>query len=119
MMSTIPKNQGRGEAERRAALMHQMQFLGQMASTETALFHHAVASKFGLTVTDTKTVSILMQEGPTTPSHLAQRLSLTPGAVTSVVDRLEKAKLAQRVSDPNDRRKVIVKANLKKIQGMR
>jgi DNA-binding MarR family transcriptional regulator len=36
------------------------------------------------------------------------RLHVTSGAVTGVVDRLEKSGLARRVADPADRRRVIV-----------
>src|SRR5271155_5123972 len=91
----------------RKALSEQLQFLGQMASTETAFFHHAAAAKNGLTITDSKTISALMQEGPMTAGQLAIRLNLTTGAITSVIDRLEKANLAVRVADPADRRKVV------------
>jgi DNA-binding MarR family transcriptional regulator len=89
-----------------------------MASTETALFHQAAAAKSGLSLTDAKTVSTLIQEGPQTAGQLAIRLSLTTGAVTSVIDRLEKVKLVKRVADPKDRRKVIVTVNPEKLEAM-
>jgi DNA-binding MarR family transcriptional regulator len=98
------------EPEHRKALMNQMQFLGQMSSTETALFHQTAAAKLGLGITDMKTVSTLLQEGPMTAGQLAQRLNLTTGAVTSVINRLEQRNLAQRIPDTEDRRKVIVVA---------
>jgi len=97
--------------ERREALMNQLQFLGQMFSTETALFHQAAATKFGLGITDMKTVSILLQEGPMTAGQIAQRLSLTTGAVTNVIDRLTRRDIVKRVPDAKDRRKVIVTVN--------
>ena len=40
--------------------------------------------------------------------QLAETLGLTTGAVTSVIDRLEKVGFVRRVPDPADRRKVIV-----------
>jgi MarR family protein len=43
--------------------------------------------------------------------QLAQRLSLTTGAVTSVIDRLERRRFVRREPDPGDRRKVIVTVN--------
>jgi DNA-binding MarR family transcriptional regulator len=107
-MSSILGNTGRKGRGRREALIDQMQFLGQMASTETALFHQAAAAKCGLAITDLKTVSILLQEGPMTAGQIAERLSLTTGAVTNVIDRLEREDLVQRAPDANDRRKVIV-----------
>jgi DNA-binding MarR family transcriptional regulator len=105
-------------AKRRKELVDQLHFLGQMASTETAFFHQAAAAKNGLSITDSKTISALMQEGPMTAGQLAKRLALTTGAVTSVMDRLEKAGLAERVSDPHDRRKVVVKVDAKRLQKM-
>lgn len=99
------------EAEHRKALINQMQFLGQMASTETALFHQAAAAKLGLGITDMKTVSTLLQEGPMTAGQLAQRLNLTTGAVSNVIDRLEQRDFVKRESDPKDRRRVIVTVN--------
>jgi len=95
--------------------MGQMQFLGQMASSETAMFHQAAAASYGLGITDMKTVSVLMQEGSMTAGQIAKRLSLTTGAITSVIDRLESYDLVKRTPDANDRRKVIVVVNHEKL----
>jgi DNA-binding MarR family transcriptional regulator len=102
---------GQHDRERREALIARMQVLGEMASTETALFHQVAAARVGLGITDMKALSALMQEGPMTAGQLTKRLSLTTGAVTSVIDRLERQRLVQRMPDPNDRRKVIVAVN--------
>jgi DNA-binding MarR family transcriptional regulator len=114
-MSSSRKEFSKTELKKREALMEEMQFLGQMSSTETALFHQKVAEKVGLGITDMKTISTLMQEGPMTAGQIAERLSLTTGAVTSVIDRLEKVGAVKRHSDPNDRRKVIVKVVLESL----
>lgn len=103
------------EIEQRKALMSQMQYLGQMVSTETALFHQAAAAKLGLGITDMKTVSTLLQEGPVTAGQLAQRLNLTTGAVSNVIDRLEQQNFVKRAPDDKDRRKVIVTVNQEKL----
>jgi DNA-binding MarR family transcriptional regulator len=99
----------------RTELMNQLLFLGQMQSTETAHFHATAAAKNGTNITDSKTISVLLQEGPMTAGELATRLSLTTGAVTS---RLEDAGLAHRLNDPEDRRKVIVKVDKTKLARM-
>ncbi len=98
-------------SDERTLLTDRLYFLGQMGSTETALFHQKVAESFGIGITDMKTISTLVQEGPMTAGQIAERLSLTTGAVTNLVDRLEKRNIVQRTTDPRDRRKVIVKAN--------
>lgn len=99
------------ERNRRKALAEHLYTLGEVASTETALFHQAAAAKYGLGITDMKTLSVLMQEGPMTAGRLAQRLSLTTGAVTNVIDRLQRRGFVSRAPDPDDRRKVIVIVN--------
>jgi DNA-binding MarR family transcriptional regulator len=114
-MSSTSKKFTAGELKNRKALMGQMQFLGQMASTETALFHQTAAAKHGLGITDMKTVSVLMQEGSMTAGQIAKRLSLTTGAITSVIDRLESHDLVKRTPDSKDRRKVIVVVNHEKL----
>ncbi|HUO73516.1 MAG TPA: MarR family transcriptional regulator [Solirubrobacteraceae bacterium] len=40
--------------------------------------------------------------------ELAQASGLTTGAITAVIDRLERAGYAQRVPDPADRRRVLI-----------
>ncbi|HKW23269.1 MAG TPA: MarR family transcriptional regulator [Ktedonobacterales bacterium] len=110
--STGAADAGERERRRRAELFAQLQVLGETSSTETALFHQAAAAKYGLGITDMKALGALMQEGPMTAGQIAKRLSLTSGAVTSLIDRLERRDLVKRAPDPNDRRKVIVIPNL-------
>jgi MarR family transcriptional regulator, organic hydroperoxide resistance regulator len=101
--------------KKRRDLMNQMQSLAQTASTETALFHQAAAAKLGLGITDLKTISTLLQEGPMTAGQIAKRLNLTTGAVSNVIDRLEQGKFANRTPDTKDRRKVIVTFDQEKL----
>lgn len=72
------------------------------------MFHSAVSERMGVSVTDAKSRSILLQLGPMTAGQLAERLGLTTGAVTGVIDRLERAGLVRRVPDRDDRRRVVV-----------
>src|SRR3954468_24537646 len=51
-------------------------------------------------------VDLIDQAGGMTAGELAKAAGLTSGAVTAVVDRLERAGMAKRVSDPTDRRRV-------------
>lgn len=78
--------------------------------TRSTLMHqHAIAEKMNLNVTDAECIDFLMDMGPSTAGELAKVTRLTTGAITSAIDRLEKAGLVERDKDPNDRRKVIVK----------
>jgi DNA-binding MarR family transcriptional regulator len=85
-----------------------VELLGFRLSTATVLFHAAIADRLGIGVTDIKCYSILRQSGPLTAGELGERVGLTTGAITGVIDRLERAKLVQRVRDPHDRRRVVL-----------
>jgi DNA-binding MarR family transcriptional regulator len=50
----------------------------------------------------------MLAEAPAKPSKIAAELGLTTGSVTTLLDRLEKADLAKRERDPDDRRGIIV-----------
>jgi DNA-binding MarR family transcriptional regulator len=117
MSSSSPDSPSNGPDER-SALIDELQFLGQMSSTESALFHLRAAAANGLGITDSKTISTLMQEGSMTAGEIAKRLGLTTGAVTNVIDRLVRAGCVRRVADPKDRRKVIVEADLANLEKM-
>jgi DNA-binding MarR family transcriptional regulator len=73
----------------------------------------AVADHLGLHRTDYRALDVLEQRGRLTAGELAEAMHLTSGAVTSVLDRLEKGGWARRVDDPNDRRRVLVEATPK------
>ena len=47
--------------------------------------------------------------GELTPGQLADRLALTSGAVTAVIDRLERLGWVKREPHPTDRRSIIVR----------
>jgi DNA-binding MarR family transcriptional regulator len=85
-------------------------------TTATIVFHQAVADRLGMNVTDHKCAGILAQSGPVAAGELAERTGLTTGAITGVIDRLEKAGFVRRARDANDRRRVIVVPDLKRIE---
>jgi len=72
-----------------------------------------VAAKVGLTQTDLLAMDLISRDNEVTAGQLARELNLTTGAITGLIDRLQKAGLARRVDDPNDRRRVLVRATAK------
>jgi DNA-binding MarR family transcriptional regulator len=104
-----------GDVTRREQLTQRLRNLGELSSTETALFHQQAAAAYGVGITDMKALQLLLQDGPLTPGELAARLKLTSGAVTSVLDRLERREMIRREPHPEDRRKVIVRADEEKL----
>ncbi len=82
--------------------------LGRDLGAYTVMMHTAIAHAVGLNATDHKTLDLLSRHGPMTAGALAELTGLTTGAITGVVDRLEKAGFVERRHDPDDRRRVIV-----------
>ncbi len=82
--------------------------LGRKFSDTTILLHEAIAAKAGLSGADHKYLGILMQHGAMTAGQLANLTGLTTGAVTGVIDRLEKKSLVKREFSPDDRRKIMI-----------
>src|SRR6266567_2253175 len=65
------------------------------SQTATDAFDHAVADYVGLDRTAYRCLDILDQEGPMTAGGLAERARLSPGAMTALLDRLEKRGFAR------------------------
>jgi DNA-binding MarR family transcriptional regulator len=79
------------------------------ASTNQDLaFEHLAADRIGVNQTDLHCLNIIENSAGLAAGELAARSGLTAGAVTGVIDRLERAGLARRVPDASDRRRVIV-----------
>ncbi len=75
----------------------------------TVLHNQAIADRLGMAVTDLHCINLLDLEGSMTAGRLAELLGLTTGAVTGVLDRLERTGLVRREADPSDRRRVIAR----------
>ena len=80
----------------------------QKLIAEVVLFNQAVADRLGMNPTDLQCLNMLLEAGPVAAGRLAEETGLTTGAVTGVIDRLERAGYAWRERDPNDKRRVIV-----------
>ena len=81
--------------------------LGELRRTADRL-DEAVATQHGLNRTDLRCIGILYRRGRVTAGELAEESGLTPGAITTVLDRMERNGYANRVADPGDRRRVLV-----------
>ncbi len=71
-------------------------------------FDNLAAQRLGVSETDLHCLNIIENAGGVTAGELAAQSGLTTGAVTGVIDRLEKKGFARRVADPADRRRVKV-----------
>ncbi|MFE7190554.1 MarR family winged helix-turn-helix transcriptional regulator [Kitasatospora sp. NPDC057541] len=95
----------------------------QDLASEMNLLGHGFAAASGLHTTDVQALLAIMRAGPTphgaqdgpaepppgiTPGRLGEELGLSSGAVTAVLDRLERAGHVRRTRDAADRRLVLV-----------
>ena len=69
-------------------------------------FDNLAAQRLGVNETDLHCLNIIENSGGLTAGELAAQAGLTTGAVTGVIDRLERAGFARRIRDPGDRRRV-------------
>ena len=77
--------------------------------------HEAVAERLGINSTDLRCLGIATTEPGLTPSRLAELAGLTTGAITGVLDRLERAGFVRREADPADRRRLRVQVNVGRV----
>ena len=91
----------------RADIIAELLTAAPRAASDAALFQQAVADRLGLNLTEVKCLGPLA-EGPATVGEIAERLRLTPGAVTRMVDKLEGTGYVRRERDRRDGRKVLV-----------
>src|SRR5271157_2122324 len=68
----------------------------------------ALARQAGISETDLDALEHLEADGPLTQRALGERLSITSGAVTMLIDRLEAAGWVRRGPHPTDRRYVLL-----------
>jgi DNA-binding MarR family transcriptional regulator len=96
---------------RRRDLLNRLWDLGRIVSTQTVFLHQAIAQTVGLNATDTKCIDLILRGpgGSVTAGWLSEMTGLTTGAITHILDRLEKRKFVERARDAQDRRKVFVR----------
>jgi len=93
----------------RAEVIEEMRVALQRSAMWSMMLQHAAASRAGINMTDSQCINLLVLDGPQTPGKLAHSMGITTGgAITAVIDRLEKAGYVKRTRDPADRRRVIV-----------
>src|SRR5436853_3010893 len=89
-----------------------MELVGQLirefriSGNQDDAFDSLAAERLGVSETDLRCLNIIENGKGLPAGELAVQAGLTPGAVTGVIDRLEKADYARRVPDPADRRRV-------------
>jgi DNA-binding MarR family transcriptional regulator len=82
---------------------------GRELSAVQIMFLEAVADKIGLNITDMRCLNFIHRSDKTiSAKDLVRITGLTTGAITGVIDRLEKSGFIRRGGDSADRRLVII-----------
>ncbi|TPD69792.1 MarR family winged helix-turn-helix transcriptional regulator [Flavobacterium microcysteis] len=92
-------------------LLQQFRQASRQYSDASIFMHEAIARKAGLAGSDHKYLGLILQHKELTAGELSKSTGLTSGAVTGLIDRLEKKKLLKRKFTKDDRRKVIIVPN--------
>ncbi|ATU91484.1 MarR family winged helix-turn-helix transcriptional regulator [Phyllobacterium zundukense] len=73
---------------------------------QSVMMSHVIAARFGLHTTDLECLDLINMGKQTTAGELAKATGLTSGAMTALLDRLEKAGYINRIHDSADRRRI-------------
>ena len=101
-MSKILASVAKQDAPSAADILH------RNLATAVVAFQDAVARKNGMGVSEHRCIGSLALLGPVTAGQLARETGFTTGAITGIVDRLERAGHVRREPNPQDRRSVII-----------
>ena len=94
--------------DKKQELVDELLHMARAHEAANDAFDEVAREKLGINRTDLRCLNIIDNSGPMTAGRLAELSGLTTAAVTSVLDRLERAGYARRVRDQPDRRQVIV-----------
>jgi DNA-binding MarR family transcriptional regulator len=94
---------------KRDELMQELTVALRLFQQGTDAMDEAAVRAMGINRTDGRCLDVIdVNGGRMTAGDLAAKAGLSPGAVTTVIDRLEQAGYARRVADADDRRRVLV-----------
>jgi DNA-binding MarR family transcriptional regulator len=95
--------------EGKQALAGRLMLALRRSSAAGVLHGQTVARRVGVNSSDLECLDLILMSGPSSAGEIARHTGLTSGAVTGLIDRLERLGLVERTADPADRRKVLVR----------
>ena len=101
--------------EGKQALTGRLMLALRRSSAAGVLHGQTIARRVGVNSTDLECLDLILMSGPSTAGEIARHTGLTSGAVTGLIDRLERLGLVERTADAADRRKVLVRVREDKI----
>jgi DNA-binding MarR family transcriptional regulator len=99
----------RGLSEERTALLRELIEVNRAYQTAVEKMDEAFCRPLGVNRTDGRCLDVIDQRPGITAGELATAVGLSPGAVTTALDRLEGRRFVSRTRDPQDRRRVTLK----------
>jgi DNA-binding MarR family transcriptional regulator len=92
-------------ADRKQKLVARLGDQVRRMGAQSVLISKTVAARFGLNTSDLECLDLIYLRGHASAGELARATGLTSGAVTALIDRLERAGYVERIDDPTDRRR--------------
>src|ERR1700677_1904092 len=110
---------GKNKKER-SEVLRRLWELGREMSTQTVFLHQAIAQGAGLNATDTKCIDLILrcEDRRATAGWISQQSGLTTGAITHILDRLEKRGHIQRIRDTEDRRRGFIQVKPESLKSL-
>src|SRR5689334_21676273 len=99
----------------KSELVDRLMLALRRSSAAGVLHGQTIARRAGINSTDMECLDLILMSGPSTAGEIGRRTGLSSGAVTGLIDRLEKHGLVERTADPHHRRKVLVRVREDKI----
>jgi DNA-binding MarR family transcriptional regulator len=104
------------DGRNREQMLDDVMWLERRIGSLSTLFSIATADHLGMNLADMLGLGILAGAGPITHGEFAALIGLSGGAVTGLVDRLERLDLVRRERDANDRRRVLLHLNVERTE---
>jgi len=97
-----------GQSEERTKLLVELIAANRAYQSAVEKMDEAFCRLLGVNRTDGRCLDVIDQRPGLTAGELATAVGLSPGAVTTALDRLEQRGFVRRTRDPEDRRRVMV-----------
>lgn len=90
----------------------------QLVIASSVMTNERIARSLGLNVVDLQAFGFIARNGaPMTAGEVSQQTELPTSTTTRVLDRLEKHGYIERMTDPHDRRRVVVRPRPEAMSG--
>src|ERR1044072_5532068 len=90
----------RSSQEGKAELSERLMLALRRSSAAGVLHGQTIARRAGINATDMECLDLIMMGGPATAGEIGRRTGLSSGAVTGLIDRLEKRGVGEGTPEP-------------------